>query len=189
MVLVEENFRHVSDENLRNAYKELIWIILGHQYVTCEELGATCAAIVGNGQGAVHSGNVSAVCVYQLLERGILNGDDVKVHVRFRDDLFTVFRGGTRTRLQAQEFIKAKVWAWQRRLVHWVLDVESISAVEVPMLDLCIGRGPAGRFSDRPYFKDTALLVPLTVTSIHPSFVHSWPLSEAARLARQSDLV
>lgn len=131
---------------------------------------------------------MSDVCFCGLLERDIWADDEIPGYFRCQDNLDAAFRGGgcTRTRPQAELLIRAKVHSWQLRLVHWMLDVESISLTEVPILGIAVGRGCGGRLHIRPYFKPASLLAPLTDISCHPAHAHWWPVSEAGKIARHN---
>ncbi len=170
---------------MRQVAEVLLLIVLGHQFVSRGD--ALYRVEVGTGMGQIHSGIVSDLAFWQLVERHLpLNNFEsgVLCFLRFRDDVFVVTRG----RQEADEFFnlfKAKA------SVSWIVERESVRSFGTPMLDAKIYKGPGfsknGILYFAPFIKPTARHIPLCDSSSHPPSVHrGWPISEMARLRKRS---
>ena len=112
-----------------------------------------------------------------------LNTLGVKTWLRYRDDILVVGNiDGAKELLRRFKLLIKGVWKAK---------VEDVSSWQVEFLDLTIFKfkNRTGRHSLawRPYTKPTKVFSPLLHDSAHMHFVHSWPIAECRRLARNSN--
>jgi hypothetical protein len=163
----------------RKAAGTMLWLVLGSQFV-CRS-GRLFRVLSGTGMGQVHSGALSDIGFWQLVETKVdRNRFGILEWVRFRDDLLLVVK----TREDANNCLVE-----MNRLAAgcWKIEVESISQFSAKMLDCMIYKGPSfersGFLDFCPYIKKTARHIPLCSRSNHPPAVHrSWPVSEIRRM-------
>ena len=114
---------------------------------------------------------------WKVLIIDFMNNCGIKTWLRYRDDFFAYVRLWTVFNVF---FSKVRLCAGS-----WKLLVEEINCHEIAFLDICIFKNDS-RLSWKPYRKESKQFIPLTSESSHPVFVHSWPVAEATRLARNS---
>ena len=137
--------------------------------------------------GTEISSDFCDIVLYRVAEKQLLTPENlrafqIRIFLRFRDDIFIV--AGCRN-LFRQFFDQF------RRCIAgiWLCKVEELSRESVTMLDVevFISRSNLGCKLDwRPYSKPSKQFIPLALSSAHVPFVHSWPVSQVLRLYRNS---
>ena len=143
--------------------------------------------------GARHSGALSNLAFCGAVELPLfrelgLRGVKLVTYARFFDDILVV--------AEKSDAIFVQSAITKRSLPHFIIELEAVSQVSVPMLDMTIRKvrkSPTDDFCTltwRPYVKATALHLPLHHDSLHCPSIHvAWPLAEVQRLYRRSSLM
>ena len=159
--------------------------VLDAQHVYDPVTDTTYRVTTGSGMGAIHSGEVSDMVLYNKAEKGYVLSHSVRSRFglrgygRFRDDIVVA--------------ISAAGWeAWYDGFVKalapvYTCKLEALSRVSVQILDARLIFTPDHRsLVYAPYLKPSTIGAPLGRDSAHPPGVHSWPIAEMRRLARNS---
>ena len=103
---------------------------------------------------------------------------------RYHDDILMIMKTPFDTR--------KIIGALRSKAYHrgYEIEIESSSMVGAPFLDIYVfkaARGQNGNMSWRPFVKDSAVHVPLSMSSAHPSHTHAaWPQNEIVRMNKRS---
>ncbi len=162
---------------------KILWTVLGFQFVQ-DRAGGVHRVMRGSGMGEVHSGALSDLAFWVIVEQHLNLGEHVTLYLRFRDDVLVV----AESLEHAQNLVKQ---IQSRAKGCWTVSIDATSTYGVPMLDSLVYVGPrfkaSGILDHAPYIKPTAVHVPLSSTSAHPRCIHeNWPLGEVRRLRRLS---
>lgn len=164
---------------IRRECKDLLLFLLQNQYVIDHESGAIRKVVKGSGMGLCFSGEIADLVFLRLSEMRFLDSSrssgQIVFYSRFKDDLFSVFRGD-----------KSQCLQWFHELEIscqsvFKLKLEEINESSVDFLDVTLFKGPRWRRSShldvRPFFKPSQRGAILSSCSSHPYSVHkSWPL-------------
>ena len=160
--------------------------VLNCQYAVSESINCALKVKQGSGMGKICAGEVSDISFYAMAERrfALLASTrrefSLEAYWRFKDDGFLVF--GDIPRSKIDEFF-SRLQVFSR---EFIIEVERVSRVSVPMLDLEISKASGlhnSRLSYSLFTKPTSVWKPLSVLSSHPASVHcSWPLSQVRRI-------
>jgi hypothetical protein len=133
----------------------------------------------GSGMGLPHSGAVADTSLRNLMEKGFVDSPsilaryDIYAYYRFKDDIFIIAKTRTGARAFVVELMKNSK--------YYAIKVESVSSTSCKMLDLRIWWD--GFFHTKVEIKDTAMGMPLSHESNHPSTIHyNWPKAYIQRL-------
>jgi len=136
--------------------------------------------------GQKHSGAVSSVCLYNIMEKHLVShssrSDGLLIYLRYHDDILAVAASVASAK---RFFEEAKSLAKK----CYTIKCEDASTIGVQMLDLFIYKGDRfakmNRLDYKPFVKPTARHIPLSSSSKHAPRVHkSWPVAEVARMHR-----
>jgi hypothetical protein len=102
------------------------------------------------------------------------------LYVRFRDDVFLITERASKAK-HAIADLK------HRASACWKIEVDRVSLVAAPMLDIWFYKGSdfarTGVLRHTAFVKPTARHIPLSSRSLHPWSVHQgWPITEVQRL-------
>jgi hypothetical protein len=184
--LVANAFLHVPNVRARETLRCMLRIVLQNQAISSPLIsGRVFTPTKGSGMGAIHSGEVSDMLFYRLVEEVFLLIPSVRSqflirgYFRYRDDILLIVGRDCDTFKLFKE-------ARRRLSGNYELEVERISPVGVPMLDVFLFVQD-GCVQYRPFFKPTLNKFPLLQHSAHAPSVHlSWPAAELRRIARNS---
>ena len=138
--------------------------------------------------GQKHSACVSSCSLYMLMERKLLDSisksSGLLMYGRYHDDILLVS-----SNLECAKIVIADARLFASAC--YTIEIDEISLLGVPMLDMYIYKGQrfnaSGRLDFRPYIKPTARHLPLTQHSAHAPSIHSyWPIAEISRMWRLS---
>ena len=170
----------------------LLHYALASQFVACPYLpDRVWEVATGSGIGQRMSGEVSDFYFFQRFERSFPLAPqrqaefNIKVWLRFRNDIFTIVGSGG---APWQEFVSA-IQTHCRK--DYEVKLESASTLEATMLDVTLWKqrcSAAGfTLAWRPHIKSTEQTIYLDEHSFHsPEVLRSWPLAEAHRLRKRS---
>ncbi len=169
----------------RELLEAMLWCLLRNQFVKHGDI--TFQVMEGSGMGQIHSGTLSDLALWSLVERNLvagMHGLGIYGYLRFRDDSFLVGRDAQ----SIAEFVK-KFETGTKGI--WKVEVGPVERYSCPFLDLSIYKGPrfhaSGKLDHVPYTKPTARHVVLSSRSAHAQSVHrNWPISEMVRMHRLS---
>jgi hypothetical protein len=173
----------VINVELRSVIESILWTVLFHQFVSWN--GNVYRVETGSGMGQLHSGSLADLSFWRLVENPLFLAEHgILCWMRFRDDIFTVFK----TKEEASSCLQA---LQRQACPHWKISRDESSSFGVAMLDCFVYKGPrfriSGKFDHAPHIKKSARHVPLDSSSAHPPSVHkSWPISEVRRMAALS---
>ena len=181
-----------SKQNVKEALNSAMWFLLYHQYVQSPFLpGRVWKVQHGSGQGLIHSGDVTDLTYYCVVEKNLitpesLNLHAIKLYIRFRDDIFIIASEST------------KMWTFAKKLQRqgvkhgFKIKLESYSKQSAVMLDFEVFKGLSWKSTNKLDHKvhwkaDSLLGPPLASSSAHAPHVHiAWPKAECSRLAMLS---
>jgi hypothetical protein len=133
----------------------------------------------GSGMGLPHSGAVADTSLRNLMEKGFVDSPstlaryDIYAYYRFKDDILIIAKTRTGARAFVVELMKNSK--------YYAIKVEAVSSTSCKMLDLRIWWD--GFFHTKVEVKDTAMGMPLSHESNHPSTIHyNWPKAYIQRL-------
>lgn len=178
------------DVSMRKPFSMFCGAILTNQLVCIEEAPEhVWRVIVGNGQGLLHSSEVSDASFLAMsevtfaLNLNICNKLGIRMYNRSRDDVLVI--SGPNDNLTQRFFdvlgIKSKFFK---------ITVEGPELDSIDYLDLRIFKDSRFRhvshFDYELYKKPTTIYMPFSVSSVHPPFVHcSWPLNNVQRIKKR----
>jgi hypothetical protein len=133
----------------------------------------------GSGMGLPHSGAVADTSLRNLMEKGFVDSPailaryDIYAYYRFKDDILIIAKNRTG--------VRAFVLELMRKSKYYAIKVEAVSGTSCKMLDLRVWWD--GFFHTKVEVKDTAMGMPLSHESNHPSSIHfNWPKAYIQRL-------
>ena len=175
--LVEDTAMLIDGEH-RRLYKEVLEFVLDNQFVMskyiCNRVFKVCE---GSGMGLLHSGDVADAALLKMAEAryavmpSVMNCMGICKYFRFKDDILVI--ADDRKRQCVVRFLKE----FKKRTKYFKMKVETITHDEVQFLEVVIFKD-GQRLGIKPYFKPTAVGIPLSAASAHPVHVHwSWPFA------------
>ena len=81
-VLVNNSFRHVADDNLKQVLKDCLACLLDTQFIWCSELAVGSKANRGSGQGLIHSGPTCDASFFWVGDSQVLGNDNIRMFYR-----------------------------------------------------------------------------------------------------------
>ena len=173
------NAADCANEAQRRVFEDVVTFILYHHWN-----GFVFRVVRGSGMGAASSSRISSVTFNSRVEMPLLRIPPIGLYlwVRYEDDIFA---GISREAAMDRSF--------RHRLdelaaPQWKLDHELVQPREINMLDITISKPRvfAGFLEYAPYFKPTLRNVPLHHTSCHAPGIQRWPITQVARIRRNS---
>ena len=149
--------------------------------------------------GSIASGDISDIAFWNLVESPFASKREthskygIQWYGRYRDDILIMFDPALATHepTHASPIVEF-VWKMRDRAAStYPLKVEEVAAEGVSFLDVFLYKSHSfqvtGKLLFRPYVKDTAVKIPLSINSGQCRHVHaSWPKAEVCRLSRRS---
>ena len=188
------------DPKVRGNFYEIATLVLSSQYLqvpSSDTKFKQYQVTRGGGMGMICVGEICDADMLKAEKETVLQESfrqkfELRLYVRFKDDILMIIRGDTDDRQLALEHLR-------NHGKNYILEVESVTtlsaAVEndlsVPYLDIDLV--PIQRsdgmvcFNVRPYKKPTSLWTPLSHSSAHNPSVHrAWPAAYINRLRSHS---
>ena len=177
---------HSGLVDVDECYVQALNFVLENQFVSVVVDGFKhhFQLLKGSGMGTEISGDLCDSVLFWLSECKLLTPDSLSMYsirsfLRFRDDVFIVAGDRSLFRDFFRAFRSSIDGVWKCKL-------EELSRKSVTMLDVTVYIDDNHKLGWLPYKKPTKHFIPLSVSSAHVPFVHSWPIAQVLRLYRNS---
>ena len=171
-----------APQDLATPARDTARWLLDNQFVT-DSTGQLYKCLAGAGMGNNFSGELANLGFHHQMEVPLFASElmeAVRMYARVHDDIFMILKPSVHRR----SFMSS--WAAMAPSSDFKIDKWEASLVRADFLDLTIYRQEGSHVGFRPFFKPSALAVPLLPGSAHLRSAVNWPLQDDWRLAANS---